>query len=75
MPDGSVMTRADLPAPSTRRWVASRKAAVLRGVNSGLISREEALSRWSLSEDEFDEWQNAVENFGEPALKVTNVQR
>jgi len=35
MPDGSVMTRADLPAMGTTRWVASRKAAVVRGVLGG----------------------------------------
>lgn len=75
MPDGTMMTRADLPPAGTRRWVASRKAAVLRGVNCGLISREDALLRWSLSQDEFDEWQNALDSFGERALKVTNVQR
>ena len=32
LPDGSTMTRADLPPENTRRWVASRKAAVVRGV-------------------------------------------
>ena len=35
MPDGSVMTRADLPPLGTTRWVASRKAAVVRGVLGG----------------------------------------
>ncbi len=25
LPDGKVMTRADLPPPDTTRWVASRK--------------------------------------------------
>ena len=75
MADGTVMTRADLPPVETRRWVASRKAAVVRGVRSGLISRENALARWSLSEDEFNQWQDAVICFGEAALKVTNVKR
>ncbi len=32
LPDGSVMTRADLPPVETRRWVASRKAAVVKAV-------------------------------------------
>jgi len=35
--DGSVMSRANLPSADTRRWVASRKAAVVRGVVYGLI--------------------------------------
>jgi len=28
--DGTIMTRADLPRADTRRWVASRKAAVVK---------------------------------------------
>ena len=43
LPDGTQMTRADLPAPTTRRWVASRKAAVVRAVDAGLITAEEAI--------------------------------
>jgi len=75
MPDGTVLSRADLPPTDTRRWVASRKALVVRGVSAGLISRSEALQRWSLSEDELTEWTNAIERFGENALKATAVQR
>lgn len=74
LPDGSVMTRADLPDPDTRRWVASRKAAVVRALEHGLITREEALERYSLSEEELTSWQSAVEKHGVPALKATNLQ-
>ena len=75
MPDGLVMSQADLPLAETRRWVASRKAAVVRGVAAGLISRDEALKRWSLSEDELLEWETAITTYGEPALKSTNTQK
>ncbi len=75
LPDGSVMTRADLPSTDTRRWVASRKAAVLRAVLSGLITRKEALERYNLSDEEFTEWEQAVGNHGEAALKATTIQR
>ncbi|MWB78854.1 DUF1153 domain-containing protein [Pseudooceanicola sp. 216_PA32_1] len=75
LPDGSVMTRADLPDPGTTRWVASRKAAVVRGVAHGLISQEEALTCYGLSRDEFLEWVSAVAEFGEEALKATSVQK
>ncbi len=75
LPNGRIMTRADLPPADTRRWVASRKAAVVRGVASGLITRSEALSRWSLSEAELTEWHVAVENHGEGALKATQIQQ
>ena len=75
LPDGSIMTRADLPPPETRRWVASRKAAVVRGVTHGLITLADALEKYGLSEDEFSEWKNAVETHGEAALKATALQK
>ncbi len=75
LPDGSVMTRADLPVPGVQRWVASRKAAVVRAVRHGLVSREEVLERYALSAEELDGWLSAVERHGESALKATTVQR
>jgi hypothetical protein len=75
LPDGSIMTQADLPEDGTRRWVASRKAAVVRGVLYGLLSEEAALQKYRLSEDEFKEWVRAVTMHGEAALKATAVQK
>jgi Protein of unknown function (DUF1153) len=75
LPDGSVMTRADLPPNDTRRWVASRKAKVVRAVIYGLIAESEARERYGLSEEEFALWRSAVERHGETALKVTTIQR
>jgi hypothetical protein len=75
LPDGTIMTRADLPSEKTRRWVASRKAAVVRAVEYGLISQKDALERYQLSEEEFAEWQTAVIQHGEAALKATTLQR
>ena len=75
LPDGTVMTRADLPAPDTRRWVASRKAAVVRAVCHGLLTQEEALQRYALSAEELDAWRSAVDAHGEAGLKVTSLQR
>ena len=75
LPDGTIMTRADLPPENTRRWVASRKAAVVQAVGAGLLSRKEALDHYSLSDDEFSEWENAVSEHGVGALKATALQR
>ncbi len=75
LPDGSVLTRADLPPRDTRRWVASRKARVVRAVTAGLIPLAEALERYGLSEEEFALWRAAVEAHGEAALKVTAIRR
>ena len=73
--DGTVMTHADLPPANTRRWVASRKASVVRGVAYGLISQSEALQRYQISEDEFHEWVRAVSEHGVDALKATTLQK
>ena len=75
LPDGSIMTRADLPPATTRRWVASRKAAVVRGVTHGLIPLADALETYGLSEEEFMEWKTAVDRHGEAALKATALQK
>lgn len=75
LPDGSVMTRADLPSVETRRWVASRKAAVITAVHAGLLSREAALEMYALSDEEFSEWEEAVRHHGIDALKTTALQK
>ncbi|MEO5613737.1 MAG: DUF1153 domain-containing protein [Cypionkella sp.] len=75
LPDGSILTRADLPPVDTRRWVASRKVVVVKAVIYGLISEAEALERYALSEEEFVLWRQAVETHGEKALRVTTLQK
>jgi Protein of unknown function (DUF1153) len=75
LPDGSILSRADLPPPDTRRWVASRKAVVVKAVLHGLLSEREALERYALSEEEFSLWRAAVAAHGEKGLKVTQIQK
>lgn len=75
LPNGLVMTQADLPDPKTHRWVASRKAAVVRGVLYGLISQADALIRYRLSVEEFHGWVAAVADHGEDALKATALKK
>ncbi|MBL4628610.1 MAG: DUF1153 domain-containing protein [Roseicyclus sp.] len=75
LPDGTNMTRSDLPSPTTTRWVASRKAAVVRAVMYGLLSAEEAIRTYSLSEEELESWRKAVARHGERALKATAIQQ
>ena len=73
--DGTIITRADLPSADTCRWVASRKAAVVKGIRSGLITEADAMSMWGLSEEELQEWLMAVQTHGIRALKATMVQK
>lgn len=75
LPDGSLMSRADLPPGGTRRWVASRKAAVVRGVVHGLLTADEAIERYDLSEEELGSWIAAFGDHGVAALKTTHLQR
>lgn len=74
LPDGSILTIADLP-PVDTRWVASRKEIVVKAVAYGLISRDEALRRYAISDEEFDSWCDAITRHGRAALKVTSLQR
>ncbi|MCK0166469.1 DUF1153 domain-containing protein [Jannaschia sp. S6380] len=75
LPDGTRMTRADLPPIGTRRWVARRKEAVVRGVQSGLLPREEAMERYDLSDEELESWEKAVDAHGRNGLKTTLLQQ
>ncbi|MEC9434061.1 MAG: DUF1153 domain-containing protein [Pseudomonadota bacterium] len=74
-PDGARITRKDLPSPTTRRWVARRKAAVVAAVKGGLITVEEACETWDLSAEELDGWLTAVSAHGINALRTTALQR
>lgn len=73
-PDGVPMTIDDLPPPDTKRWVARRKAQVVTGVRSGLISLDEACRRYTLTVEEFLSWANAVDQHGVRGLRVTRLQ-
>lgn len=75
LPDGSTLSRADLPPDGTIRWVASRKARVVKAVKFGLLTIEEALAKYQLSADELESWALAVERHGEDALKTTALQK
>ncbi len=68
------MTLADLPPTNTKRWVIRRKAEVVAGVRSGLITLEEACKRYSLSIDEFLSWQRLMESHGVRGLRATRIQ-
>ena len=73
-PDGGPLTIADLPSPDTKRWVIRRKAQVVAAVRGGLLSLEEACSRYTLTADEFLSWQAAVDQHGLAGLRTTRTQ-
>ncbi|MGF1445158.1 MAG: DUF1153 domain-containing protein [Pikeienuella sp.] len=74
-PDGERMTKADLPPTGTKRWVPRRKAKVVAAVEGGLITREDASRRYSISDEEFDSWKAALTTHGMRGLRVTQLKR
>lgn len=72
-PLGEPLSLACLPDPQ-ERWVPRMKAQIVAAVEGGLLSLEEACSRYALSKDEFIAWQSAIERTGLPGLRVTKVQ-
>ncbi|NJM33454.1 MAG: DUF1153 domain-containing protein [Rhodomicrobium sp.] len=73
-PDGSPLTIADLPPPSTKRWVIRRKAEVVAAVRGGLLSLGDACNRYRLTIDEFLSWQRSIQRHGLPGLRATRLQ-
>ncbi|MCB8837783.1 MULTISPECIES: DUF1153 domain-containing protein [Aurantimonadaceae] len=73
-PDGSPLTLADLPPTNTRRWVIRRKAEVVAAVRGGLLSLEEACSRYTLTVEEFLSWQMSIDQHGLAGLRTTQLQ-
>jgi hypothetical protein len=75
-PDGSPLTITDLPAPGMKkRWVIRRKAQVVAAVRGGLLSLEEACSRYMLTVDEFLSWQSSIDRHGLGGLRTTRIQQ
>lgn len=64
----------DLPPADTTRWVVRRKAQVIAAIRGGALTREEACTRYRLSDEELRLWERAIDAAGVPGLRVTRVQ-
>src|SRR5262245_29080631 len=73
-PGGRRLTLADLPSPNPKRWVMRRKAEVVVAVCGGLLSLDEACSRYTLNYDEFRSWQRHLDRFGLDGLSTMRIQ-
>jgi hypothetical protein len=73
-PDGKILTLDDLPPPDTQRWVARRKAEVVAAVRAGLLTLDDACTRYGLSTEEFSGWESAIDRHGMGGLRVTRIQ-
>ena len=74
-PTGAPLTLADLPPADTGRWVIRRKAEVVAAVRGGLLSLEDALTRYGLTSEEFLAWQKSIERHGLAGLRTTRLQQ
>jgi hypothetical protein len=74
-PLGRPMTLDDLPPPNTKRWVVRRKAEVVAGVRSGLITLDDACQRYKLSVEEYLSWQKLIDEYGVRGLRATRLQK
>jgi Protein of unknown function (DUF1153) len=72
--DGRRLTVADLPPPNTKRWVIRRKGEVVAAVRGGLLSLEQACSRYALNAEEFRSWECCIDRFGVKGLRTTRIQ-
>lgn len=68
------MTLGSLPPSDTVRWVPKRKASLVRALQAGLLSIDEACARYSLSIDELLVWQQELARDGQGGLRVSRIQ-
>lgn len=73
-PLGERLTLDTLPPSNTTRWVVRRKAEVVAAVHGGLLTVEEACSRYDLALEEFVAWERGIERSGLKGLRVTQLQ-
>ncbi|NMM46353.1 DUF1153 domain-containing protein [Rhodospirillaceae bacterium KN72] len=60
-----------LPSARTARWVASRKAQIVRALDRGVLDEQEACDRYGLTLEELNGWRSALSVHGEEGLLVT----
>ena len=70
-----VLTEADLPPIGTGRWIVARKAIVVAAVRAGLLTSDEACTRYGISLEEFLCWQRLLERHGPRGLRVTRIHQ
>ncbi len=74
-PLGQPLTLEGLPPPSTKRWIAHRKAELVAAVDGGLLTVEEVCERYRIELEEFVSWQRNVERLGLRGLWITRSQK
>jgi hypothetical protein len=68
------LTIADLPSLGIQRWSLRRKATVIAAVRGGLLSLQEACSRYALNIEEYRTWEYRIDRYGLAGLRTTRAQ-
>src|SRR5688572_18187983 len=67
----TILALESVPPVTTTRWIPRRKAQVVRAVQAGLLSVDEACRLYRLTVEEFEGWQHALSEAGEGGLRIT----
>ena len=65
----------ELPPADTERWVPRRKLSVVLGIESGMLTRQEACERYGLSREELDDWERRFAYANKAGLAITKLRR
>ena len=66
------ITLDDLPATNTR-WVKSRKLLVIQAIQQKLITQDQAIEKYNLSQEELFSWIRSFKSHGADSLRVTHT--
>lgn len=64
-----------LPPKNTKRWVKSRKLAVVSAIENGELTDQQACEMYSLSHEELMSWKKMLQKYGPEALRTTHLKR
>jgi hypothetical protein len=67
--------KINLPKPGERVWGFRKKAAVVMAIRAGLLTRQEAFDRYSLSVEELAMWEAAFDEGGPQAITSKSIAR
>lgn len=57
------------------KWVASRKARLIRAIEDGEMTDLDAYIAYGITKPELDEWREKYTKFGLRGLRVTHVKK
>lgn len=72
--DGGTVGIDGFPPEGTTRWGFKKKTLVIRAVTAGMLTLQEALDRYHMTEREFRLWEKGLSEDGTAGLMLTKFQ-